>query len=601
MRLILQTACLLPLIFGGFLGALDTLTCEYGQTKLCGENTHTCLDDSDHCWNICEPTSALVNCSSSCRVRRRPMMVTDDSKRTHFRASPLSFYTLDGRNKRFFNAGMYGIRLSWLFSDPPSNARIGDVDTPWQRRGSIPTRKKGWPRTIKHACIDVALPNGTQQTISVGGFTYDIKIPSAGRSHIRDDILFIGDVNINEDGIWGKIGTRQVLRDVLKESAAVVFFGGDIFYHDDPFIEDIAWPSLDESARGISEHLVVAIPGNHDYEQGGCIYCSWRGSRKCYDGEANAFWVPAFFASDGMKPFYDDGGEGDTKGCAVPLEFTLQILVIGRTVLLTGDNVWSPAELDRLVNWNDLIDRLSTIDVSTIIVATHWNQPGLGAVSSTEAWVAYVASKLSTFRVFGNTNHVHRNGVERSEFPQVVSSGQNGMRDWSSPSRECRGSPCCPSLWLSTMEWKAGGWLKGQVCGDLFVDTRFEPTEIDELQQRQLHVFNEGSHYTSATDDVIYTHAPPFITDSVLVGVRFSAMYAIAASPIGHESLPMSISSRDLTAEYVTAYGISDGFPHCDNLALMNIPFLLGYTCWIGDTHPMKTLSFPIESLLGSS
>ena len=328
-------------------------------------------------------------------------------------------------------------------------------------------------------------------------------------------------------------------------------------------------------------------------DRGGCVDCDWlRG--QCHD--ANAFWAPAFFTSDGMRPFYDDAGEG-VRGCALPLNFTAQVLVIGRTALLTGDNAWPPEELDRLIQWDDLSKRLSTAGVTTVVVATHWNVPGLGAVSSTETWTMYVAGKLGGFRVFGNTNHVHRNAVERSA-PQVISSGQNGMRDWSSPAKFCRGSQCCPSMWASTLEWKFGGWLKGQVCGDLF-GPRESADPIDSLQRKQLEMFNNGDSY-AGVDDVIYTHAPPFVTDLILVGMRSSALFAMANSPIRMGYLPSCLNSGNLTAEYIMVYGISDGFPHCDNLAMMNIPFQPGCTCWTEHVHPMRSLAFPTDGLLNA-
>ena len=53
-----------------------------------------------------------------------------------------------------------------------------------------------------------------------------------------------------------------------------------------------------------------------------------------------------------------------------------------RTAVLTGDNAWAPEELDRLIRWDALSERLAG---TAVIVATHWNTPGLGAVSSTES------------------------------------------------------------------------------------------------------------------------------------------------------------------------------------------------------------------------
>ena len=237
-----------------------------------------------------------------------------------------------------------------------------------------------------------------------------------------------------------------------------------------------------------------------------------------------------------------------------------------RTAVLTGDNAWAPEELDRLIRWDALSERLAG---TALIVATHWNTPGLGAVSSTESWVAYVAARLPN-RVLGNTNHVHRNAVES---PHVTSSGQNGMRDWGSPARDCRGSQCCPTLWSGA--WKLGGWSRGQLCGDLFGATA------------QVEAVN-GSH------DVVYTHAPPFLSDPVLAAVRSTRLYAMGASPLRTGGMPPYIN----LSEYVQVYGIRDGFPHCDNLAMMDIPFQVGYSCWTTESHPGDVLVFPEGGLL---
>ena len=210
----LSIICLLPQALGGFLSAAPK--CAYEQIKLCGAESHTCINGTEDCSNLCGPTPKLENCTSACRVTSRPVLVDVTPKRSHFRASPLSFYTPDARNQRFFGPNLYGMRLSWMWSSPPSELWIGGVTVPWRRRGVIALRKSGWPSALKYASVDLALPNGTSQNISVGGFTYMLQIPSAGTSQSADDIMFIGDINANEDGIWSKIGTRQVVRDVLR-------------------------------------------------------------------------------------------------------------------------------------------------------------------------------------------------------------------------------------------------------------------------------------------------------------------------------------------------------------------------------------------------
>ena len=51
-------------------------------------------------------------------------------------------------------------------------------------------------------------------------------------------------------------------------------------------------------------------------------------------------------------------------------------------------------------------------------------------------------------------------------------------------------------------------------------------------------------------------------------------------------------------SEYVQVYGIRDGFPHCDNLAMMDVPFQGGYSYWTTEAHPVDALVFPEGGLL---
>lgn len=576
---------------------------------MCAFGTFTCQSAPHESFSsLCTSSQAdLERCKAPCRVEPRSAesvrLSTQAPKRTHFRASPLSFYTLDDRNNAHFDGGRYGLRLSWLWSSPPSPGVMLPNGTlvAWQRSGAAPLRKIGWPSALRFSVLDLALPANSKQRVRVGDFAYDLLIPSIGDNHSAD-ILFLGDVNINEDGLWGKTGTAQVIRDVLRSaSAPMALFGGDIFYHDDSFIEAVAWPALDQgSGRGISDHLVVALPGNHDYEQSGCVYCSnWQSqgpSRKCMrSSSVNAFWVPLFFASDGSRPFWEIGDYGATEGCAVPLEFTLQVVLAGRTAVLTGDNVWPPEALNALVNWDAFARRLRELAVRALIVTTHWNVAGLGAVSSAEDWTIYVASRLSgkvpDLIVLGNTNHVHRNAVERWPEPRIMSSGQNGMRDWSSPEKECRGSQCCPSMWLSSLVWKTGGWRAGEVCGDLF------PLSLGGFYFYESAL--ETAKRKACKDEFIYTHAPPFLSDMVLVPLTSSDDIASAASPLRTVSLPLWFDhDPSMVALYLKVYNVSRGFPSCNSLAMMDIPFDPGFTCWTYLEHPMSKLRFPADELL---
>ena len=98
----------------------------------------------------------------------------------------------------------------------------------------------------------------------------------------------------------------------------------------------------------------------------------------------------------------------------------------------------------------------------------------------------------------------------------------------------------------------------------------------------------------NGSDDVVYTHAPPFLSDPVLAAVRSTRLYATGASPLRTGGMPPYIN----LSEYVQCYGIRDGFPHCDNLAMMDIPFQVGYSCWTTESHPGDVLLFPEGGLL---
>ena len=94
--------------------------------------------------------------------------------------------------------------------------------------------------------------------------------------------------------------------------------------------------------------------------------------------------------------------------------------------------------------------------------------------------------------------------------------------------------------------------------------------------------------------DVVYTHAPPFLSDPVLAAVRLTRLCAMGASPLRAGAMPPYIN----LSEYIQVYGISDGFPHCDNLAMMDIRFQVGYSCWTTESHPGDVLVFPEGGLL---
>lgn len=534
--------------------------------------------------------------------------------RTDFRAAPLSFYTPDGRNDALFQGGKYGVRFAWIWSTPPAEG----VELPtglvkWQSSGTFDPKKNGhWPNNVAWSLVDVGVPPGPLR-VKVGPYCYDLVIPSVGGPS-KTDVLFIGDLNMHEDGNWGRPDVTSVMRKVVGNAAdtSIIAFVGDILYDNTPFIRDKAWPALStpDSGRPVTDFLVMGVVGNHDYDAAGCTECgSWtpKGQLQClptppqHEEPPSAAWVPLYFATDGMKSFHDGLSDLNEPNCTLPLEYTTQLVVVGETAILTGDNTWKEDAVDTAVqDWGKVAAKLKGV-VDTVIVATHWNSLGLGAVSTTVDWARHVGSKLPGFRVFGDTNHVHKNTAFSGGSPQVVTSGGNGFTGTcSDPKGSCKNNQCCcPSMWTKEKQWKMGGWQSGQVCGDLHGEVEAElvselqtvPTDVVEAQ---LTAFNQNVIQTPSTPELLRWFAPPFVVDDSMFPSRKDPSKLVeGVLPIAAGSLPKEFFSSERMRElYRNTYGLDRGYPSCESLQGL-AEATPGMNCWDDSVHPLDVFSVP--------
>lgn len=551
--------------------------------------------------------------------------------RGHFRAVPLSYYTPDGRNDKYFTTNSYGIRVAWIGSMPPAeNFTVAGQTYQWNKKGTIDCKKgNGWPTDLPFAFTDLSVPFG-QQTVTVTGsssdddYKYNLIVPSVGVSDT--DMLFIGDVQTQEGG-WGLSGAADVLVEVLgnSKSTSLIVFPGDIFYNNSPYIKDVAWSAtppqgLARGTRPITDFLVVAVPGNHDYDALGCGPCNFsqpRGSLKCTasPSTANAMWVPVFFATDAMKSFNDGLSEAGQPACAVPIEYTLQIYVIGTTCLVLADNVWKPEDSDAAVggDWSKVASRLPS-SVTTVIVSTHWDGRGAGAISDTLDWTNYLKGKFPGKKVFGDANHTHTNTVLSGD-PGIVKSGGNGFRGAGCGCQgTCQGCDCCcPSMWTKDGQWIPGGWRQGQLCATAAKNTNQLTAIIRSSMQAtlstnitQLAAFNNNIHVPLTEQETLRWFAPPFLVDDAVYprirGGPFENLKQsepswnpnAAASPLREDWYPPQLrATPEITKAYNDTYEIDRGYPSCRSLSPFPNAADPGFTCWDDTVHPRDVFELP--------
>ena len=508
-----------------------------------------------------------------------------------FRIVPLNFIT----NRNYFTPGSYGVRIGWLDSNQAPELAIDDKKVAWAKSGVIDPKKNSAP--VNYSYLNVSLTVGPHK-ITVGSVnTYNVLIPTWGKDASgSSDLLFFGDININEDGVYGTTGAQRVMKAVVSRATdiPVAVFPGDIFYRDDWGGYVNMWTILNSTDnKKITEYLVVGVPGNHDYAING-------------SGVGSAIWVPIFFMSDGMIPF-DQGLDSYQIGSKVPLLNTLQVFVIGSTCLILADNEYSDVDIANAVRTYDVNAKIKDL-VDTVLISTHWNTGGMGAVSVTGQVVNTLAPLFPSLRVRGNTNHWHCNQVDGSN-PNVMATGANGFHsDCGSAGRNnscaAQGAGCCPTKY-SKGQFLATGYNPGQVCDGLADVSAgvYKPdpttTAANTKIAFDLNKLNGPEHYIpltkySSANQLIPTISPLTITDDYII-----EGHPIIQAPVTHSSflgfsdlLPLSEQSK-LPDQYRSFYKIQEGYPHCDNLRASVLPSRAkpGQNCWTTPGNsPMRIL-----------
>jgi hypothetical protein len=507
---------------------------------------------------------------------------------------PLSYYTPDGRNDALFGPGTYGVRIAWLGSTPPaSNFTIGGKSYSWSQQGTYDAQKM-FPRDFRYSYTNVAMPTG-QQTVVVGSFQYHLLIPHAG-TKTDTDVMFVGDINLN-DGGSGMTGAQAAYTKILSkttDAVSLMLFPGDVFYHDDDFIAQMWAGPLSDASRPITNYLVAAVPGNHDYEVNGCggDDCKWTREGACGAiPVANAMWLALFFATDAMKSF--EGLQHDGKpGCKVPMEYSLQIYVVGRTCIVMGDNVWLASAAEGALDWSSVNARIAPV-VDTVIICTHWNGINLGAASTTMDWTNALAKHFPGKRVFADTNHTHQNSVT-SKTPASLGQAMSGGNGFGGG--PCLGNAaCCPSIWRKDQTWVVGGYGAGEVCEGMSSATLStgEFFGSDTTARQQLEAFNADASLPLSEQELIRWFAPPVLADEASFPRRRS-IEEVPAPPDWDANVTVSPihwyppqMSPEVVGAYKEYYAMRNGYPRCDRLATVAPSQTLpGYTCWNDHLSP---------------
>ena len=406
------------------------------------------------------------------------------SEPSHFRITPLSFYTPDNRNDKYFTDNKYGVRLSWIGSPPPSENIIinNNINLKWEKKGLFNVHKNKWGDKLwDYSFVDTSLSSG-QQKIMINNLIYNVNIPYFGKKVVEDDTtIFIGDPNIDPPSRWSLGNADKVIKSKIYEyqnKARLIVWAGDIFYHDDPAIINSKWPQLtsinNNIVSGVPTFLHVSLLGNHDYSSTtACNNCHWtinkNGLSCSNNNEASAIWVQYFFATDGLKSFDNQLSNIYHRGCRVPYEYTTQIFVFGRTGYIIIDNTWKPEELN--VKWNDINNKLNN-HVDTILIIGHWDYTNDGGSSVVKNWISYLSKYFNNKKIIGVQGHTHTNIISYHNYNninyQLVTVGGNGFKG---SGCDCRDNCfnchcCCPTLYQNN-NWIIGGWNNNQFCNSL--------------------------------------------------------------------------------------------------------------------------------------
>ena len=502
-----------------------------------------------------------------------------------FRFVPLNFAT----NRSYFTAGHYGCRIAWIDaqSAPASSFRVGDDEYSWQKQGSLDVWKGGKAGSaqtsswVQYSYSNLSLPFGPA-TVSVGNHTYNLLVPRWG-DDAESDVLFFGDINVNEDGRYGLQEAARVMQTVVgrNSATAAACFPGDIFYQDrwQDFVDK--WKLLSETGgKKITEYMVFGVQGNHDYDIEGARPVS-------------GAWVPVFFASDGLSSF-DEGLQGYRQGTAVPLQNSIGVFVVGRTCFILADNYYRGDEIAGAYDWRSFDAALGS-SVDCVLVTTHWNGVNLGAVSDTDQVLQALERFFPSRRVRGNTNHVHCNGMQSSNTKQTGGNGYKG--DCAAIQPSCIGNAaCCPSLY-SRGTFAETGYGPGQVCAGiaerLAQDSPAVGSHEPALQRRLLAAFDSKAHLNGhlLTPEETIRYYPPGLLNDDFIHEGRAVMAPLLRADLRSlgEKLPED-QREGFEAAYAQRYRIRDGYPHCSTLSPA-MPGKPGFDCWEDGASPLRRLA----------
>lgn len=404
---------------------------------------------------------------------------------SHFRIIPLNFYTFDNRNDQYFrNQDYYGVRIGWIASIPPSNTIIINdnnhcFNLNWQTKGLFNPHKNQWGNNLwDYSFSDIGLYIGTN-IITIGPWSYNVKIPRYGQRITEDDTtLFIGDPNIGPSSQYSLGNADDVIKSIImkqQNKTSLIIWLGDIFYHDNADSIFKEWPKLTiinkNNILGVPTYLHIGILGNHDYSSDtGCDNCHWnirKDNLLCVNNnKISGSWLQYFFMTDSFKSFHQGLSDIYHRGCRVPYEYSIQIIVIGRTAYITIDNTWHPNEVN--IDWNSVNNKINN-HVDTIIIIGHWDYINLGAKSSVSDWITYLY-KFFKKEIIGVQGHTHVNNIKtvvknNNLKYKLITVGGNGFRG---AGCNCNGNCynchcCCPTLYKNN-NWIIGGWNKDQLC-----------------------------------------------------------------------------------------------------------------------------------------
>lgn len=539
-----------------------------------------------------------------------PPSPPSDAKRASFRAVPLNFIE---HNAKFDAAKrLYGLRLGWVDRAPAPAPQVtyqsldaagkprGQATTvPWDRTGAVDLKTKGG--SAQYSCVDVSVPFGPL-TVTVGPYTYDKIIVPAFGSVEGGDMLFFGDINTHEDHTWALMGAVAVMQGAVQsqKTPSVAVFPGDIFYNDSWDQTVTQWSALDvrkaPADRGIADYLVVGVLGNHDYQGN---------TGNPNDGDAR--WVPAFFLSDGKLPFYDPS-LNSFAGHYVPLEFSLQIFLVGRTCLVLADNYHTPEALEAAYDWAGVAAKVKSAGADTVLFCSHHDAlqaapplaPPVGPAAIDAIMLAlqkYFLAPGVNLRVRGNANHIHRNGSTNRPDPPWDSIWLTGGNGYSTGAASCKdaGRDCCPSLWRAqdaASTFLVTGYAPGQVCAGLggageagAALPRHTPVyqkRLDALAQAYASpATTVAVPWTLSAEDMVVNTLPDSLHDDLLLDSRgfFAPLTAENVTPI----VPQGVSEQDFLQQYINHYAIQDGFARCDTLPPQFAHD--GVTCYASDSR----------------